>query len=80
MASDMQLRHLGSGYTTTRRLEPAPADGLTAIRAGDVHGDAPTRAETLYRYKFETRPPGRYLVHGGEVLFKSQRIPPPPWW
>ncbi|MXW41275.1 MAG: restriction endonuclease subunit S [Synechococcus sp. SB0668_bin_15] len=69
------LCHINSGYTTTRRLEPAPADGLPAIQLGDLHGDAPIRAETLYRYKFETRPPDRYLVQGGEVLFKSRGDP-----
>ena len=42
MISDVQLRHLcrlSSGYTITRRLEPAPADGLPAIQLGDVHGN-----------------------------------------
>ena len=74
----MQLRQLcriNSGYTTRRCLEPAPGDGLPAIQLGDLHGDDPIRAETLYRYRFETRPPDRYLVHGGEVLFKSRGDP-----
>lgn len=78
MVSDVQLRHLchlSSGYTTTRRLEPAPADGLPAIQLGDIHGNDPIKAETLYRYRFEARPPDRYLVHGGEVLFKSRGDP-----
>ncbi|MDE0647083.1 MAG: hypothetical protein F4Z73_08045 [Synechococcus sp. SB0668_bin_13] len=59
----------------TSGLEPAPADGLPAVQLGNVHGDGPIRAENLYRYRFETRPPDRYLVHGGEVLFKSRGEP-----
>ena len=70
-----QLCHLGSGYTTRSRPEPAPSDGLLAIQLGDIHGNHSIRAETLYRYKFAAHPPERYLVHGGEVLFKSRGNP-----
>ncbi len=69
------LCHLGSGHTTRRRLELAPADGLLAIQLGDIHGDDTIRAETLHRYQFEAHPPDRYLAHGGEVLFKSRGDP-----
>lgn len=70
-----QLCRINSGYTTTRHLEPAPVDGLLAIQLGDVHGDDPIRTETLYRYHFAAHPPDHYLVHGGEVLFKSRGDP-----
>ena len=70
----MQLRHLcrlSSGFTTRSRLESPPSDGLLAIQLGDIHGDM-IRTEALHRYRFESRPPDRYLVHGGEVVFKSR--------
>ena len=70
-----QLCHLSSGYTTRSRLEPAPSDGLLAIQLGDSHGDNPVRTEDLYRYRFAAHPPDRYLVYGGEVLFKSRGEP-----
>lgn len=41
---------------------------------GDIHGDDPIRAEDLYRYQFGRVADG-YLVHGGEVLFKSRGDP-----
>ena len=66
-----RLCDISSGYTTTRRLEPAPADGLLAIRLGDIHGADSIRAEDLYRYQFG-RVSDRYLVQGGEVVFKSR--------
>ena len=65
-----RLCDISSGYTT-RRLEPAPADGLLAVRLGDIHGTDPIRAEDLYRYQFG-RVSDRYLVQGGEVVFKSR--------
>ena len=42
---------------------------------GDSHGDDPIRTEDLYRYRFAAHPPDRYLVYGGEVLFKSRGEP-----
>lgn len=69
-----ELCHLNSGFTARGRLEPAPSGGLLAIQLRDVHGEDEVSAGNLHRYHMGDLP-DRYLVHGGEVIFRSRGEP-----
>ena len=69
-----ELCHLSSGFTARSRLEPAPSGGLLAIQLRDVQGDDEVGSGSLHRYQVGNLP-DRYLVRGGEVIFKSRGKP-----
>ena len=63
--------HLSSGFTARGRLVPALSGGLLAIQLRDVQGDGEVGSGNLHRYEIGDLP-DRYLVQGGEVIFKSR--------
>ena len=69
-----EICHLSSGFTARGRLEPAPSGGLPAIQLRDVQGDDEVGSGSLHRYQVGNLP-DRYLVRGGEVIFKSRGEP-----
>ena len=69
-----EICHLSSGFTTRGRLEPAPSGGLPAIQLRDVQGDDEVNSGNLHRYLIGDLP-ARYLVRGGEVIFRSRGEP-----
>ena len=71
-----EVCHLSSGFTTRGRLEPAASGGLLAIQLRDIQGDDVVGAGNLPRYNLEFKgPPDRFLVRGGDVIFRSRGSP-----
>ena len=69
-----ELCEIHSGYTARGRLEAMPSEGMLAIQLRDLgHGEA-LNGNTLERYDLP-KLADRYLVHGGEVVFKSRGEP-----
>lgn len=69
-----KLCEIHSGYTARGRLEAMPSEGMLAIQLRDLgHGEA-LNGNTLERYDLPNLA-DRYLVHGGEVIFKSRGEP-----
>ena len=60
-----------SGYTARNRLEPAATGGIPVIQLRDLSGHGELSAAMLQRFDLEGLA-DRYLVHGGEVLFRSR--------
>ena len=70
-----ELCDIHSGYTARGRLEPMPEGGIPAIQmrgAVGPHGDITDGS--LQRYDLLDLP-DRYLVRGGEVIFRSRGEP-----
>jgi len=69
-----ELCDIHSGYTARGRLEPIPEGGVPAIQLRDVspHGDFSD--SSLLRYDLADFS-DRYLVRGGEVIFRSRGEP-----
>ncbi|WP_149776183.1 restriction endonuclease subunit S [Ruegeria intermedia] len=66
-----EICSIATGYTTRGRLEPAQSGGSLAIQMRDVQEGRGLDTDNLQRCKFDT-PVERYLVHGGEIIFKSR--------
>ncbi len=69
-----ELCKIQSGYTARGRLEEMPDDGVLAIQLRDVGLGEALNGGTLERYDLPNLA-DRYLVHGGEVVFKSRGEP-----
>ncbi len=73
----MQLRELcdiHSGYTARGRLEPIAEGGMLAIQLRDVGLHSGVSGSSLQRYDLADLS-DRYLVRGGEVIFRSRGEP-----
>ncbi|MDW3224186.1 MAG: restriction endonuclease subunit S [Paracoccaceae bacterium] len=66
--------NLSTGYTARGRLELAEQGGQPAVQLRDVQADADLEAGHLQRYEFDDLPE-RYMVRGGEVIFRSRGAP-----
>ena len=73
----MQIREIcdiHSGYTARGRLEPIAEGGMPAIQLRDVGSQGGVSGSSLQRYDLADLP-DRYLVRGGEVIFRSRGEP-----
>lgn len=61
------------GFTARGRLDPSPKDGLQAIQMRDVGEQDTFFGNDFSRYDLRDLP-DRFLVHGGEVIFKSRGL------
>lgn len=66
-----ELCNLSLGFTARDRLEPVATNGVLAVQLRDVQADEDVSSYALQRYAFENLAE-RYLIHGGEVLFRSR--------
>ncbi len=55
-------------------MEVAETGGSLAIQMRDVHADVDLRVDQLDRYVLDDLPE-RYMVRGGEVIFRSRGAP-----
>lgn len=66
-----EVCEIHSGYTARNRLEPATTGGVPVIQLRDLSGDGELPGIMLQRFELKGLA-DRYLVHGGEVLFRSR--------
>src|SRR5690554_4261661 len=69
-----ELCHIHSGYTARGRLTPVLEGGMPAIQLRDVGGEGEVLGQTFQRYDLGDLSE-RYLVRGGEVIFRSRGEP-----
>lgn len=69
-----ELCDIHSGYTARGRLEPIPEGGMPAIQLRDVGSQGGVSGSSLQRYDLADLS-DRYLVRGGEVIFRSRGEP-----
>ncbi|WP_282053165.1 restriction endonuclease subunit S [Phaeobacter inhibens] len=69
-----ELCTIHSGYTARGRLVALPDDGMLTIQLRDVGLGETLNSDTLERYDLPNLA-DRYLVQGGEVIFKSRGEP-----
>lgn len=63
-----------TGYTSRGRLQSAEQGGLRVLQLGDVSPDGHVNPDHLTRVAFDDLPE-RYLVGGGDVIFRSRGEP-----
>lgn len=69
-----ELCQIHSGYTARGKLEPVTTGGLPAIQLRDLGKEGGTLEDPLPRYELGDLT-ARYLVSGGEVIFRSRGEP-----
>lgn len=69
-----ELCDIHSGYTARGRLEPIAEGGMPAIQLRDVGSQGGVSGSSLQRYDLADLS-DRYLVRGGEVIFRSRGEP-----
>lgn len=69
-----ELCDIHSGYTARGRLEPIAEGGMPAIQLRDVGSQGGVSGSLLQRYDLADLS-DRYLVRGGEVIFRSRGEP-----
>ena len=69
-----ELCQIHSGHTARGKLEPVTAGGLPAIQLRDLGKERGVLEDPLPRYALGDLAP-RYLVSGGEVIFRSRGEP-----
>lgn len=69
-----ELCDIHSGYTARGRLEPIAEGGTPAIQLRDVGSQGGVSGSSLQRYDLADLS-DRYLVRGGEVIFRSRGEP-----
>ena len=65
------LCQISSGFTARGRLQAVSTGGLLAVQLRDVEVGRDLDAGSLARYQLDDIP-DRYLIRGGEVLFRSR--------
>ncbi|MCC1493531.1 restriction endonuclease subunit S [Cognatishimia sp. F0-27] len=69
-----RLCDLSTGYTARGRMEIAKTGGSLAIQMRDVQADIDLGVDQLDRFALDDLPE-RYMVRGGEVIFRSRGAP-----
>lgn len=70
----IDLCQIHSGYTARTRLEPVHVGGVPVLQLRDVASDALTADPGNHRYDLSDIS-DRYLVRGGDVVFRSRGEP-----
>ncbi len=65
------LCHVQLGYNPRGRLQPTDSSGRLAVQLRDFDAEGRLVATALHRYALPDAP-DRYLVHPGDVLFRSR--------
>lgn len=69
-----ELSDIHSGYTARGRLDPLPEGGVPALQLRDVGASGEAPGPDFQRYDLD-KLSDRYLVRGGEVVFRSRGEP-----